>query len=89
MHPSTIPESARPDWYHPGTINGMAMNLRLTEEEDRTLADLAATWQVSKREAAVRAISESAERHGVAEQVEEFADYAMERYRGLLDRLAQ
>ena len=40
----------------------MAMTLRLTEEQDRMLQELAAAQGVSKQEAAVRAIEESAKR---------------------------
>jgi predicted transcriptional regulator len=67
----------------------MAMTLRLTDEEDQALSDLASALHVSKQEAAVRAIQESWTRHGVAAEVEDFADHALRRYRDLLDRLAQ
>lgn len=40
----------------------MAMTLRLTEEQDRMLQELADAQGVSKQEAAVRAIEESARR---------------------------
>jgi predicted transcriptional regulator len=67
----------------------MAMTLRLTDEEDQALSNLASALHVSKQEAAVRAIQETWTRHGVAAEVEDFADYALRRYRDLLDRLAQ
>jgi len=40
----------------------MAMTLRLTEEQDRMLQELADAQGVSKQEAAVRAIEDSARR---------------------------
>jgi predicted transcriptional regulator len=67
----------------------MAMNLRLTEDQDRTLQALADAQHVSKQEAIVRAIEAEAARLSVAGEVKEWADFALERYAGLLDRLAQ
>jgi len=76
-------------WYHGGTIGGMAMNLRLTDEQDRTLQELADALHISKHEAVLRAIDAQAERIRVSSEVEQYADYALERYERLLDRLAQ
>jgi predicted transcriptional regulator len=67
----------------------MAMTLRLTEEQDHTLEALAAAQNISKQEAAVRAIEEQAQRIAVAGDVRRWADMALERYRDLLDRLAK
>lgn len=67
----------------------MAMTLRLTEEQDRALTRLAESQQVSKQEAAVRAIEAQAERLSVASDVKDWADFALRRYESLLDRLAQ
>lgn len=67
----------------------MAMTLRLTEDQDRALTALANAQQISKQEAAVRAIEEQAARLGVARDVKEWADHALVRYEALLDRLAQ
>ena len=50
---------------------------------------LADRQQISKQEAAVRAIEEQAGRVTVASDVEEWADFALTRYRDLLDRLAE
>jgi predicted transcriptional regulator len=67
----------------------MAMTLRLTDEQDRTLQALADAQHISKQEAVVRAIEEQAARVSVAGDVREWTDFALERYSGLLDRLAQ
>lgn len=65
------------------------MNLRLTDEQDRILQELAEAQHISKHEAVLRAIEAQAERVRVSREVEEYADYALERYEQLLDRLAQ
>ena len=67
----------------------MAMTLRLTDEQDRSLQALADAQGISKQEAVVRAIEQEAERIVVAADVRDWAEFALERYRGLLDRLAQ
>jgi predicted transcriptional regulator len=67
----------------------MAMTLRLTDEQDRNLQLLAEAQHISKQEAVVRAIDEQAARMVVARGVDEWADHALDRYAGLLDRLAQ
>jgi predicted transcriptional regulator len=70
-------------------MNSMAMTLRLTDEQDRSLQALADAQGISKQEAVVRAIEQQAERTLVAGDVRDWADFALERYSGLLDRLAQ
>lgn len=65
------------------------MTLRLTDEQDRTLQALADAQQISKQEAAVRAIEEHAARITVAADVRDWADHALTRYENLLARLAQ
>jgi hypothetical protein len=67
----------------------MAMNLRLTDEQDRTLQALADAQHLSKQEAVVRAIEAEAARLSVAGEVKQWTDFALDRYAGLLDRLAQ
>jgi predicted transcriptional regulator len=67
----------------------MAMTLRLTDEQDRTLQALADTQKISKQEAVVRAIEEHAARVSAAADVKQWADHALVRYERLLDRLAQ
>jgi uncharacterized protein (DUF1778 family) len=65
------------------------MTLRLTPEQDELLERLAAAEGVSKNEAAVRAIVDSAARLDKDSQVREMARAAIQKYRPLLDRLAQ
>lgn len=65
------------------------MTLRLTDEQDRLLALLAEADGVSKQEAAVRAIAESAARRGHVDQVAALSAAARERYADLLDRLGR
>jgi len=67
----------------------MAMTLRLTDDQDRALQRLADSQRISKQEAAVRAIEAQAERVTTAHEVSDWADFALDRYKGLLDRLAQ
>jgi len=67
----------------------MAMTLRLTDEQDAALQALAEAQQLSKQEAAVRAIEAQAAQISVASDVRDWADYALTRYADLLDRLAQ
>ena len=72
-------------WYH----IAMAMTLRLTDEQDALLTDLAEAAGISKQEAVVRAITEQSARLSKDAQVRELAREAMARYGPLLDRLAQ
>lgn len=67
----------------------MAMTLRLTPEQDAMLTKLAADQKISKQEAAAVAIERDAGRSANAGEVREWADHALKRYAGLLDRLAQ
>lgn len=67
----------------------MAMTLRLTDEQDRTLQALADAQHISKQEAALRAIEEQASRLSIAGDVKAWADFALERYSSLLERLAK
>ncbi len=65
------------------------MTLRLTEEQERALALLAEADGLSKHEAAVRAISETAARRVRDERVRALSGAGRDRYASLLDRLAQ
>lgn len=67
----------------------MAMTLRLTDEQDRELAKLAAALGTSKHEAAVRAIVETATRNTHETDVARLSATARERYATLLERLGQ
>jgi uncharacterized protein (DUF1778 family) len=66
----------------------MAMNLRLTEDQDRALVALAQAQGISKQEAAVRAIVSEAARVTQDQRVREYARETIAEYRQLLDRLA-
>lgn len=65
------------------------MTLRLSPEQDRTLTELARAQGVSKQEAAVRAILETAERTVRSARVADLSAQARDRYADLLERLGQ
>lgn len=67
----------------------MAMTLRLSQEQDRALTELARAQGVSKQEAAVRAILETAERTVRPARVADLSAQARDRYADLLERLGQ
>jgi len=67
----------------------MAMTLRLTDEDERALAALAATQGISKQEATVRAIRDAAARGLHEAKVSELSAQARERYADVLDRLGR
>ncbi len=67
----------------------MAMTLRLTEEEDAALVFLAEQQGVSKREATVRAIQESAQRLAHETRVAQATDRGLERWADVLERLGK
>ena len=65
------------------------MTLRLTDEQDRVLTELAAAEGISKQDAAVRAILERSSRLAKDSEVRRLAREAIRDYGPLLDRLAQ
>lgn len=67
----------------------MAMTLRLTPEDERILAQLAADEGISRQEATIRAIHEVAARRGHERTVAEASRRARARYADVLDRLGQ
>lgn len=67
----------------------MAMTLRLTDEDERALAALAATQGISKQEATVRAIHEAVARRVRRDKVAALSASARDRYADLLDRLGR
>ncbi|HNV41890.1 MAG TPA: CopG family transcriptional regulator [Ornithinibacter sp.] len=67
----------------------MAMTLRLTDEDERALAALAAAQGISKQEATVRAIRDAAARGLHEAKVSELSAQARERYADVLDRLGR
>jgi uncharacterized protein (DUF1778 family) len=67
----------------------MAMTLRLNDEQDRLLSELADAEGVSKQDAVIRAITERASRIAKDAEVRRLARAAIRDYGPLLDRLAQ
>lgn len=67
----------------------MSMTLRLDDDQDAELTALAALQGISKNEAALRAIRESAARVSSDDEVRRIARDVIERYGPLLDRLGQ
>ena len=67
----------------------MAMTLRLTDDDEKILAELAREGGISRQEATVRAIREAAARRGHEKAVQDLSLRARTRYADLLDRLAQ
>jgi hypothetical protein len=67
----------------------MAMTLRLTADEDRTLAELARTFRTSKNGAAAKAIDLAAPRPNHPEFVVASTRRLLDRYAGVMSRLAE
>ncbi|GAB3754298.1 hypothetical protein GCM10027591_03110 [Zhihengliuella somnathii] len=67
----------------------MAMTLRLSPEDEKILAELAASEGVSRQVAAVSAIREAAERRGHEAAVAAASARARSRYADLLERLGK
>lgn len=65
------------------------MTLRLSESDEQVLTALAEGQGISKQEATVRAIRETAARRGHEQAVSELSARARERYADLLDRLGR
>lgn len=65
------------------------MTLRLSDDDARTLRELAAADGVSQQEATVRAIRETAARRGHEATVRELSEKGRARYADLLDRLGR
>ena len=65
----------------------MAMTLRLSEEDNRRLAELAEAEGRSKQEVVRSALAERWARRRREQQIGEVVDRVVPRYRGLLDKL--
>lgn len=76
--PVTVPE-----WYH----RRMAINLRLTDDEQRLLDGLAEESGLSKSEVLRRALVEKAIRDRRSARIDASLDWTLERYDDLLRRL--
>jgi len=74
-----------PFWYH----CAVALNIRLTEAEEKALSELAVAEGVSKNDVVRRAILDRHARTIRRSDVHDATSWAREHYRGLLDRLAQ
>ena len=75
------------NWYRRDTIRGMAMTLRLTDEDNRRLDELAAAEGRSKQDIVRLAVAERWARYTREQRLTEALDRALPRYQGLLDRL--
>jgi len=67
----------------------MAMTLRLTADEDRTLAELARTFRMSKNGAAAKAIDLAAPRPDHPDLVAASTRRLLARYADVMSRLAE
>jgi predicted transcriptional regulator len=67
----------------------MSMTLRLTDDQDRILTELARAQGISKNEAALRAIAAEHRRTDRQQEIRRLTADAIEEYGPLLDRLAQ
>ncbi|MGW3471738.1 type II toxin-antitoxin system VapB family antitoxin [Saccharopolyspora sp. NPDC000995] len=65
----------------------MAMTLRLTEEENQRLAELAAAEGRSKQEVVRSALAERWARQRKEQQLDDVMRRVLPRYQGLLDKL--
>ena len=67
----------------------MAMTLRLSEDDERVLAELAERDGISRQEATIRAIHEAAARRGHEAAVRDASAKARSRYADVLRRLGE
>jgi hypothetical protein len=74
-------------WYQNGTVEAMAMTLRLTDEENDRLAELAAAEGRSKQEIMRLALADRWARLHKEQQLGEVLSRVLPRYRGLLERI--
>lgn len=65
------------------------MTLRLSEDDERVLGELADRDGISRQEATVRAIREAAARRGHEAAVQELSEAARSRYADVLRRLGE
>jgi hypothetical protein len=74
-------------WYHDGTVEDMAMTLRLTDEENNHLDELAALEGRSKQEIMRLALADRWSRLQKEQQLGEVLSRVLPRYQGLLERI--
>ncbi|MFN3865972.1 MAG: CopG family transcriptional regulator [Demequina sp.] len=65
----------------------MAMTVRMTAEQDAMVTALAKRWGVSKNEAILRAVEESASEQDRSREVGELSREMIDRWGPVLDRL--
>jgi hypothetical protein len=74
-------------WYQNGTVEAMAMTLRLTDEENHHLDELAAVEGRSKQDIMRLALADRWARLQKEQQLGEVLSRVLPRYRGLLERI--
>jgi hypothetical protein len=74
-------------WYHGGTVDNMAMTLRLSDEENAHLAQLAEAEGRSKQEILRLALADRWSRLQKEQQLGEVLSRVLPRYKGFLDRI--
>lgn len=74
-------------WYHGGTVEDMAMTLRLSDEENAHLAQLAEVEGRSKQDILRLALADRWARLQKEQQLGEVLSRVLPRYKGLLDRI--
>jgi len=74
-------------WYHFGIMRGMAMTLRMNQDQDQMVERLSEQWGVSKNEAILRAISLADEESETDRRYLEAYERVSTKYKDALDRL--
>lgn len=74
-------------WYQNGTVDCMAMTLRLTDEENDHLAELAAAEGRSKQDIMKLALADRWSRLQKEQVLGEVLSRVLPRYQGLLERI--
>jgi hypothetical protein len=74
-------------WYQNGTVDFMAMTLRLTDEENDHLSELAEAEGRSKQDIMKLALADRWSRLQKEQQLGEVLSRVLPRYRGLLERI--
>jgi predicted transcriptional regulator len=76
-------------WYQSDTVNVMAMTLRVDEELDRALTELAELEGTSKQEVIRRAVLEKHASSSHRARVQDAAERMLDRWGDVLDRLGK
>ena len=78
-----------PDWYRIGIVTDVAMTLRLDDDDDRALTELAEQLGLSKQQAVVRSIHEARARLAHRDRVRRAAAASLEEYDQTYEDLAK